>query len=293
MIAPAGRGGKMGDRARFAAAVVVGEITVDAIRTELSRLGLTPDESRCYLELLKRGRLTARLLSETTGVPRGRIYDVVGGLLAKGVAVEMASDVRSFEAVPPEVGVSNLLEKRRRDVDELEDSARQIVDALTETAARPDTPPVFVEWLRHRATVWERCNALEEAAEEEILFFIRGPFSESVDIGSELRALARGVRLRALYETSLLTDAYAELIQGFVDAGGEARHVPSLPTKLMVFDNSVTMVPLEAEIDSPNYTVLVIRHPGISTIAAAGFELLWRDAEPIQFPARRRHAVSS
>ena len=253
-----------------------------SIASDLLGLGLTSDEARCYITLLRRGRLTARQLCTATRISRGRIYDVVGGLLSKGVALETAGTVRSFEALSAFVAMNNLFERRRVDIDELEERVRRLVQSLSGMAAEPGGPPLQIEWLRHKATVRERCGELEDAATSEVLFCIRAPVRQGGDSEHEERALARGVRFRALYESALLKDANLGRIRSYVEAGLEVRHLPSLPTRLQVFDRAVTMLPLdEAASDPTNFTVLVIRHPGVSNLAALAFERLWEQAERV------------
>jgi len=51
----------------------------------LQRLGLTEYAARCYVALLKLGSGTAREVSETTSVPRSRVYDAIERLTERGL----------------------------------------------------------------------------------------------------------------------------------------------------------------------------------------------------------------
>lgn len=249
---------------------------------ELTRLGLTSDEARCYLTLVSRGGLTASQLCSATGVTRGRIYDVVRGLLGKGLALETTTTVRRFEPVSPPVAIANLLERRRRENEELERSARHVMESLQVSAATSEAPPSLLEVIRHRASLRERCGQLERAAAEEILFYVRDQGQVAGDLVEEQAALRRGVRLRALYESSLLRTPYLETIQRFLGGGGEGRHVPELPTRVTVIDERVAMIPLhETSLAAREFTVLVIHHAGLSALAASAFERTWARATPI------------
>lgn len=253
---------------------------------QLSRLGLTSDEARCYRTLLDRGGLTASQLCSATGVTRGRIYDVVRGLLSKGVAVETTTNVRRFKPVSPSVAIANLLERRHRENEAVESSAQQLIESLQTTTTTVEALPNLLEIIRHRATLRARCGELERGAAKEILFFVRDQGQAAgADLMEESNALRRGVRLRALYESSLLDTAYIETVQRFLAGGGEGRHVPSLPTRLTVIDEQVTMLPLqEATTTSKGFTGLVLQHAGVSILAASAFERIWADATPITFP---------
>ena len=52
----------------------------------LVQLGLTNYEAKAYHALLQRGSSTASQVAELSGLPRQRIYDVLAGLVAKGLA---------------------------------------------------------------------------------------------------------------------------------------------------------------------------------------------------------------
>lgn len=259
-----------------------------SLESDLVRLGLTRDEARSYLALLGKGRMTARQLCAATGISRGRIYDVAAGLAAKGAAVETTTDVRAFEAAAPDTATSNLLEKRRRELEEVETTTAELTAALTAAASATDAGPSLIEWLRHTATVADRCRELVEEANEEVLWCVRRLSARATEeFDPERLAIARGVEVRAIYESTLLEHEHAPNIHRYIAGGVRARHAASLPTQLLVVDRRKTMLPLEEPTRARNRTVLVIHHGGVSTLAALAFESLWHRAEPIRRAAPR------
>ena len=244
-------------------------------------LGLTHDEARAYHNLLGRGLLGATELSEVAGISRGRIYEVVAGLLRKGVATEVAGPTRQFSAVEPGVAVSNLVEGRRQELRRIESVAEATAAGLAELA-RDLGSASPVELIRHRATVRQRFTSLEEAATEEILLVTKRPvYIAHAENVPELMAMRRGVRVRSLYESVMLEDPEErEAIGVYLQAGEEARHLPALPAKLAVFDRAVTLF-LVDDSDPENVGTVVIRHGGVAELAAAAFEHLWALAESV------------
>jgi sugar-specific transcriptional regulator TrmB len=254
----------------------------------LGKLGLTADEARSYEVLLARGRLTARELSSTTGITRGRIYEVIGGLLAKGLALETTATPRAFEAAPPKAAVENLLEKHRENLADLERSGEELLRTLRPPASG-SLPPAFIETIHHGATLQERIEHLQNEASDEVLMFVRPPFfaRSYQESDPEFQALKRGVELRCLFESSLLEDPErVDSIREYVDSGGQARHTASLPTKLAIFDRRITVLPLSEPLNPKDQTILLIRHAGLSELASASFHYFWDQAEAIRFPAR-------
>ena len=63
---------------------------------QLTRLGLTSYEAKAYLTLIRRDSFTAAQVARQSGLPRQRIYDVLGSLVQKGLAV--ARPGKSFTA---------------------------------------------------------------------------------------------------------------------------------------------------------------------------------------------------
>ncbi|WP_161782639.1 TrmB family transcriptional regulator, partial [Halococcus sediminicola] len=70
--------------------------------TVLGELGLSSYEEKVYRTLLVTGSVTAAELSDTSGVPKGRIYDVVNGLEARNLIWRQSSDPNRYAAVQPE-----------------------------------------------------------------------------------------------------------------------------------------------------------------------------------------------
>jgi len=85
--------------------------------TRLGELGLSGYEERAYRALLSLGHAPAGEVATASGVPTGRIYDVLNGLAARGVVGVRETEPRTYEAVRPEVAVEHLLAERREELD--------------------------------------------------------------------------------------------------------------------------------------------------------------------------------
>ncbi len=103
---------------------------------DLRELGLSSYEDRAYRNLLGLGPVSASDLSETSGVPEGRIYDVLDSLEAHGmVRAQAASRPKQYVAVEPEVAIDRLVESRRRElsaeIERTEMVGNQLIDDLS------------------------------------------------------------------------------------------------------------------------------------------------------------------
>jgi HTH-type transcriptional regulator, sugar sensing transcriptional regulator len=70
---------------------------------QLQKAGLSPNESKCYLVLLKIGFASANEVSRKSGVHRVSVYDALRGLSEKGLISQITKDNKLvFEAGNPE-----------------------------------------------------------------------------------------------------------------------------------------------------------------------------------------------
>jgi sugar-specific transcriptional regulator TrmB len=92
--------------------VVARERKVNMYENQLKELGLTDNEVRIYLVLLKHGLLTPYKLAEHTGLHRGYIYDSLERMQEKGIVNMLTKDKKKhFQATSPD-NLVGLLELR-------------------------------------------------------------------------------------------------------------------------------------------------------------------------------------
>src|SRR5439155_15361385 len=131
---------------------------------ELTRLGLTTYEAKAYVALLGRDSYTAAQVARQAGLPRQRIYDVLGSLVEKGLASARPGDVVKYAATPPEVAIAHLLEAHRHDLQSLERDALEMVALMTPAfeAGRNHTDPLeYIEVLRDDRALRERFRQVQ------------------------------------------------------------------------------------------------------------------------------------
>jgi sugar-specific transcriptional regulator TrmB len=84
--------------------------------SKLGELGLSSYEEEVYRALLSLGSATAREVSEASGVPMGRIYDVLNGLDARDIVRTGATEPTTYAAVDPDTAAERLLAEREREL---------------------------------------------------------------------------------------------------------------------------------------------------------------------------------
>ena len=71
--------------------------------TQLEKIGLSPNEAKCYLALLKEGSASANEISRRSGIHRVSVYDAFRGLREKGLISQITkANKLLFEAASPE-----------------------------------------------------------------------------------------------------------------------------------------------------------------------------------------------
>ena len=247
---------------------------------QLTRLGLTSYEAKAYLTLIRRDSFTAAQVARQSGLPRQRIYDVLGSLVQKGLAVARPGNVVKYAATAPELAIDLLLTSHRDELSRMERDARGMVNDLKPAyeAGQAHTDPLeYIEVLRDRRAINERFDELQRGIEREILVFTKPPYATPVQEEVTGLEVTRTHVARSLYELSALDDpAFAEGVRKFVEAGEEARFVPELPLKLVIIDERLVMFGMEDPVaGSADLTIMVVEHPSLANILKIAFDAVW------------------
>jgi HTH-type transcriptional regulator, sugar sensing transcriptional regulator len=263
-------------------------VNQNAEAAQLVSLGLTSYEASAYVALTRRHVATGAEVARLSGVPRQRIYDVLDGLVERGLATVKPGRPLRYTAVEPEAAVTVLLSARRAEVARLEDEAAQAIALLTPAYAegRSASDPLdYIEVLREPAAIATRFTELQAGATREILVFTKPPYAvEPAQNVAGLELVARGVEARSVYERSVYEDESAvEAVRSFVGAGEQARVVDELPLKLVLIDERVAVFTMEDPVGgATNITIMIVEHPGLARLLKLAFERVWERGEEFQ-----------
>ena len=246
----------------------------------LTRLGLTSYEARAYVALIRRDSYTAAQVARVSSLPRQRIYDVLGSLVAKGLASARPGHQVKYAAVAPELAVERLMSRQRASIAELELDASALVERLTPDyeAGQVHTDPLeYIEVLRDRRAINERFAELQSQVQREILVFTKPPYAKPPQENVEGIEITHKVTARSVYEASLFDDPDAvEGVRRFVEAGEEARVVDRLPLKLVIIDETLVMFGMEDPVaNTETLTIVVVEHPSLAQILKVAFTTTW------------------
>jgi HTH-type transcriptional regulator, sugar sensing transcriptional regulator len=247
---------------------------------QLVRLGLTSYEAKAYLALIRRDSFTAAQVSRQSGLPRQRIYDVLGSLVQKGLAVARPGDVVKYAATPPELAVNSLIEQHRTELADKEREARSVIEGLKPAfdAGQTHTDPLeYIEVLRDRRAINERFAELQAGVKREILVFTKPPYATPPQENVEGLAVLQSHTARSIYEFGVFDDArVAEGVRRFIEAGEDARFVEQLPLKLVIIDETVVMFGMEDPVAGhADLTIVVVEHSSLARVLKTAFDAIW------------------
>jgi len=87
----------------------------DQTRKSLEKVGLTGYEIKTFTSLLKTGELTASNLSQQSGVPYSKIYEVLSSLEEKGwIGSDKSRPTKYFSKSPNSALPMKILQKMRK-----------------------------------------------------------------------------------------------------------------------------------------------------------------------------------
>jgi sugar-specific transcriptional regulator TrmB len=247
---------------------------------QLTRLGLTSYEAKAYLSLIKRDSYTAAQVARQAALPRQRIYDVLGTLVQKGLAVARPGNVVKYAATPPEVAINLLIQSHRQQLNEMERGARSMVETLQPSfeAGQAHTDPLeYIEVLRDRRAINERFAELQSSVKREILVFTKPPYATPPQENVEGLAVTLTHEARSIYEFGVFDDpAVSEGVRRFLEAGEEMRFVPELPLKLVIIDETIVMFGMADPVaGSADLTIVVVEHSSLARVLKTAFDAIW------------------
>jgi HTH-type transcriptional regulator, sugar sensing transcriptional regulator len=141
----------------------------DKTRRALEKIGLTSYEIRTFTSLLKDGELTASDLSQKSGVPYSKIYEVLGTLEEKGWIGSDDSRPTKYFAKSPSTGLETTKQKLENDFSKNQNIILNELVPLYEKSGTSEKPDIWV--LSGAVNITTSCRnevmiAIPEAGQE-------------------------------------------------------------------------------------------------------------------------------
>ncbi|WP_149180716.1 helix-turn-helix domain-containing protein [Streptomyces sp. TRM49041] len=256
----------------------------------LGAIGLDERQECAYRALVVLGAAEVTDLAHRLALPEPETERTLKRLEAQGLAAQSSYRTGRWVAAPPTVALGALLTRQRHELERAELAAALLAEEFRAEAAEPAVHDL-VEVVTGASAVAHRFRQLQLGAAKEVCALMTGravvPAPTGVtgaenDAGE--RAEGRGVTYRLVVERDVL-----ELPHGIRELSSalgrdeRVRVVDRVPTKLVVADRSLAMVPLTGR--GAESAALVVHASGLLECLMGLFEAVWRGAVPLRLGA--------
>ncbi|MFF4543907.1 helix-turn-helix domain-containing protein [Streptomyces sp. NPDC001435] len=252
----------------------------------LAAIGLDETHESAYRALVSVGAADVADLARRLTLAEHDTERALRRLERHGLAAQSSARPGRWVAAPPGVALGALLTQQRHELEKAELAAALLAEEYRAAAAEPAVHDL-VEVVTGASAVTQRFLQLQLGASEEVCALVTGnpAVVSGMDNDAEEQAAGRGVRYRVVVERAVLDrpDGITELTTA-LGRGERVRVVDRVPTKLVVADRTLAMVPLTSHTGEP--AALVVHASGLLELLSGLFESVWRDALPLRLGAQ-------
>ncbi|WP_030421886.1 helix-turn-helix transcriptional regulator [Streptomyces sp. NRRL F-5065] len=251
----------------------------------LGVLGLEDAHESAYRALVSVGAADVSDLARRLALGERDTERALRRLEQSGLAAQSPARPGRWVAAPPGVALGALLTQQRHELEKAELAAALLAEEYRAVAAEPAVHDL-VEVVVGTAAVARRFLQLQLGASKEVCALVTGdPVAVTgVENHAEEQAVGRGVRYRVVVERDVLDQpaGIAELTAA-LDREEQVRVADRVPTKLVMADRALALVPLTTHSAEP--AALVVHADGLLELLSGLFEVVWRDALPLRLGA--------
>ncbi|MFD6939153.1 LuxR C-terminal-related transcriptional regulator [Streptomyces goshikiensis] len=255
----------------------------------LQSLGLAPEVEAVYRGMLAEEPGGIAELCVRLGFTESQVRDGLDRLVDLDLLRPSRDIPGALRPVSPELGLELLLRRQEDDLvrrqEELARSKAAAARVVSEFAElRPNTEVDGAERLVGMDAIQSRLEELAHGLTRECLAILPGGALSEASLEAsrplDRRALSRGIEMRSVYQDSVRNDAvtlgYARWL---TEEGGQVRTCPLLPSRLLIFDRTVAVVPIDPT--NSRLGALCTSAPGIVASLLTLFEQTWNSAVPL------------
>jgi sugar-specific transcriptional regulator TrmB len=251
----------------------------------LGAIGLDERQESAYRALVAMGAAEVTDLAHRLALPETDTERALRRLESQGLAAQSSARTGRWVAAPPGVALGALLTQQRHELEQAELAAALLAEEYRAEAAEPAVHDL-VEVVTGASAVTHRFLQLQLGATEEVCALVTGkPIAVTgLENDAEELAAGRGVRYRVVVEREVMTQPSGIVeLSAALGRDEQIRVVDRVPTKLVVADRSLAMVPLTGRGAEP--AALVVHASGLLESLMGLFEAVWRDALPLRLGA--------
>ena len=251
----------------------------------LEPLGVDEATFAVYHALLSHPDSTPEQIAALVDRTPTEVQELMDNLRRLELLVPTWTNPDGEHAVHPRVGLAGLAERRRTELNnalgelrEAEASVEVIAEQYNELLTSRSSGDVEV--LKGRANASRRIEELALKAKETFWGLVPAHFDDTVpksERSPDFEHLGRGLKMRTVYLQSMTASKQAvEYAAMMHKLGGEVRMTPTLPMRLLIFDQEIAIMPMDPE--NPTAGAVIHRTPAVVSVALALFDAYWSRA---------------
>ncbi|GEK29976.1 transcriptional regulator [Kurthia zopfii] len=156
----------------------------------LKRTGYTEYESKAYIALLQNEGVTAYQISKDSGIPRARIYDVLGSLLEKGIVTKNeVEDKIYYQPLPVDVFL-------KKTTEDWQDDFSSLSNSLNSLKQKQKTAVAKVVEIREKDTILTYIRSIIENAQQKVIVSMWDDLYEL--LAEDLREISKKVPVHGI-----------------------------------------------------------------------------------------------
>lgn len=253
----------------------------------LGAIGLDETHESAYRALVSVGAADVPELARRLTLGEYDTERALRRLERHGLAAQSSARPGRWVAAPPGVALGALVTQQRHELEKAELAAKVLAEQYRARATEPAVHDL-VEVVTGTVAIAQRLLQLQLGASDEVCALVTGDPATlaCTENDAEQPAAGRpGVRYRVVVERAVLDqpDGVAELAAALGD-DEQVRVMDEVPTKLVVVDRALAMVPLTSRA-AAEPAALVVHASGLLELLSGLFESVWREALPLRLGA--------
>jgi sugar-specific transcriptional regulator TrmB len=254
------------------------------VRT-LIQIGLTSNQAKLYIALLKVGRLNASNVSKHSKVPRQEVYRVLNELQRMGLVEKTVAVPCEFEAISVNDGLQILISRKFEQVKELQKKTKEILRenqfCRLEKMKKQEHRIIMIRGKQRLMQIFRHQHDNVQQKVDVLSTLQRWLQILDFCFQDYLEALDRGVKYRVVIAKPAGEITFPENIKSLLAKPGFELRLSEEPLKInaAVFDeNEATLNFLEGKslTESP---VIWTNHPGFIQMCRDHFDKVWKSSK--------------
>jgi len=248
------------------------------IEKTLEEIGLTKNETKIYIALLKIGQTTSWSIIKDTGIHTSKVYDGLQRLIEKGlVSYVIISNTKNFNATDPDRLLDFLDDKKRK----IENQEKDIIKIIPTLRAEINTnqeetkAEIFKGWKGMETVYRMLRETLKKGDTNYVLGASKGEYSEQVKnfFNKHLKGLAeKGIKQKIIYNE----EAKGNIVeQEKHPALFSIKYIKNTtPAEINIWEDKVMTIIL-----TKNPTIILITDSKVAESYRTYFNILWKSVE--------------